>query len=142
MGQFVQDLGAVMHAATIVVGDTLGLYKALAEKPMTVQVLAEKTHTDARYLLEWLSAQAASGYVAYDPATDLFSLTEEQAFALAQEGSPPLFPAPSRSPSRSSRRFPRSWTPFATGAGWAGMNMIRHCFTAPSGFSVRVMRRT
>ncbi|MES2009566.1 class I SAM-dependent methyltransferase [Cupriavidus basilensis] len=117
MGQFVQDLGAVMHAATIVVGDTLGLYKALAEKPMTVQVLAEKTHTDARYLLEWLSAQAASGYVAYDPATDLFSLTEEQAFALAQEGSPAFIPGAFQIAVAQFRAIPKIVDAFRNGRG-------------------------
>ena len=83
MGQFVGDLGAVMHAATIVVGDQLGLYKKLAEKPAQVEDLARRTETDPRYLREWLSAQAASGYVQYDPASETFSMSEEQAFALA-----------------------------------------------------------
>ena len=85
MGNFVHDLGAVMHAATVVVGDKLGLYKALAERPLTAAELAARTETDARYLREWLSAQAASGYVDYDPATDRFGLSEEQAFALTVE---------------------------------------------------------
>lgn len=88
MGRFVGDIGAVMHAATVAVGDQLGLYKALAEGPCTAEALAKRTETDARYLREWLSAQAASGYVQYDPTTQQFSMTEEQAFALAQEGSP------------------------------------------------------
>jgi len=92
MGNFVHDLGAVMHAATIVVGDQLGLYKALAEAPGTVETLARRTQTDARYLREWLSAQAASGYVQYEPEGERFSLSEEQAFALAQEGSPAFIP--------------------------------------------------
>jgi 2-polyprenyl-3-methyl-5-hydroxy-6-metoxy-1,4-benzoquinol methylase len=92
MGRFVNDLGAVMHAATVVVGDQLGLYKKLAEKPAKVEDLARRTETDARYLREWLSAQAASGYVQYDPASETFSLTDEQAFALAQEGSPAFIP--------------------------------------------------
>jgi len=92
MGNFVRDLGAVMHAATIVVGDQLGLYKALAAGPTDVATLARRTETDERYLREWLSAQAASGYVEYDAATDRFSMSEEQAFALAQEGSPAFIP--------------------------------------------------
>jgi len=92
MGRFVGDLGAVMHAATIVVGDQLGLYKRLAEGSSDVETLAQRTETDPRYLREWLSAQAASGYVQYDPATQRFSLSEEQAFALAQEGSPAFIP--------------------------------------------------
>src|SRR5579862_4895575 len=83
VGRFVGDLGAVMHAATVVVGDQLGLYKSLAEGPATAEQLAKRTGTDARYLREWLSAQAASGYVEYNAATQTFSLTEEQAFALA-----------------------------------------------------------
>lgn len=92
MGNFVRDLGAVMHAATIVVGDQLGLYKALAAGPTDVATLARRTETDERYLREWLSAQAASGYVEYDAATDRFSMSEEQSFALAQEGSPAFIP--------------------------------------------------
>ena len=92
MGRFVNDLGAVAHAATVVVGDQLGLYKKLAEGPADVEQLARRTETDARYLREWLSAQAASGYVEYDPATERFSMTEEQAMALAQEGSPAFIP--------------------------------------------------
>jgi SAM-dependent methyltransferase len=93
MGQFVNDLGAVMHGATVVVGDQLGLYKALAAAgPSSVDELAQRTETDARYLREWLSAQAAAGYVTYDPASERFSLTEEQSFALAEEGSPAFIP--------------------------------------------------
>jgi hypothetical protein len=63
MGQFVNDLGAVMHAATVVVGDELGLFKALTNGPVTAEALAQKTGTDARYIREWLSAQSASGAV-------------------------------------------------------------------------------
>ncbi|GAB7542026.1 class I SAM-dependent methyltransferase [Cupriavidus sp. CuC1] len=92
MGNFVHDLGAVMHAATIVVGDKLGLYKALAGKTLSAEALASDTGTDARYVREWLSAQAASGYVEYDPATDQFHLSEEQAFALTVEGGPAFIP--------------------------------------------------
>jgi len=93
MGNFVHDLGAVMHAATVVVGDQLGLYKALAKgPPMTAEELATRTETDPRYLREWLAAQAASGYVQYDPSGERFSLSEEQSFALAEEGSPAFIP--------------------------------------------------
>jgi SAM-dependent methyltransferase len=92
MGRFVGDLGAVAHAATVVIGDQLGLYKRLAEGSTDVETLARKTETDPRYLREWLSAQAASGYVEYDPATQRFSLSEEQSLALAQEGSPAFIP--------------------------------------------------
>jgi len=82
--QFVADLGATFHAANVVVGDRLGLYQALAEHgPATSDELAEVTRTAERYVREWLRGQAAGGYVTYDAATDRYSLTEEQAFALA-----------------------------------------------------------
>jgi 2-polyprenyl-3-methyl-5-hydroxy-6-metoxy-1,4-benzoquinol methylase len=92
MGAFVHDFGATMHAATIVIGDQLGLYKVLAGTPATAEALAAKTGTDARYVREWLSAQAASNYVDFDPETQCFSLNEIQAFALAEEGSPAFIP--------------------------------------------------
>jgi len=92
MSAFVNDLGAVMHGATIVLGDKLGLYKALAAEPATAEKLAQRTGCDARYVREWLSAQAASRYVEFDPATQQFGLTDEQATALADEGSPAFIP--------------------------------------------------
>ena len=92
MNQFVQDIGAVMHAPTVVVGDQLGLYKELAKGPATPDELARRAEVDARYLSEWLAAQAASGFVQYDRATGKFGMTEEQAFALAEEGSPAFIP--------------------------------------------------
>ncbi len=93
VGRFVQDLGAVLHAATVLLGDKLGLYKAMADGvPLTPEALADRTSTDARYVREWLSAQAASGYVEYDPATGSFRLPEEQAFALTNEFNPLFIP--------------------------------------------------
>src|SRR5580698_7756525 len=87
LGQFVSDLGAAFHAGMVVIGERLGLYKALASGPMTPDQLAAKTSTDSRYVREWLSSQAAGGYVTYDAATEKFSLSEEQSFTLAQEDS-------------------------------------------------------
>ena len=92
MGRFVGDIGAVMHAATVVVGDQLGLYKALAGGSMTADELARAAGTDARYTREWLSAQAASGYVQYDPGSSRFSMSEEQVLALTVEGGPAFIP--------------------------------------------------
>ncbi len=93
MGRFVGDLGAAMSAALVVIGDRLGLYRALADGgPMTPEQLSERTGTDARYVREWLSNQAAGGYVTYDPEAEVFSLTPEQSLALAQEGSPAFVP--------------------------------------------------
>jgi|SRR5271165_3765556 len=93
MGRFVGDLGAAMSAALVVIGDRLGLYRAMADsEPVTPEQLAERTATDPRYVREWLSNQAAGGYVSYDPAADAFWLTPEQSLALAQEGSPAFVP--------------------------------------------------
>jgi SAM-dependent methyltransferase len=117
MGRFVGDLGAVMHAATIVVGDSLGLYKALAEQPATAEALAKRTETDPRYLREWLSAQAASGYVNYDPATERFSLDEEQAFALAMEGSPAFIPGAFQIAVAQFKAIPKMTQALRTGLG-------------------------
>lgn len=118
MDKFVHDFGAVMHAATIVVGDKLGLYKALAEGPLSAEDLARKTKTDTRYLREWLSAQAASGYVEYDAATDTFSLTEEQAFALAVEGSPAFIPGAFDVAVAQFKAIPDMISAFRTGVGF------------------------
>ena len=83
LGRFVGDLGATAAAGTVVVGHRLGLYRALAEGPATAEELARRTGTDPRYVAEWLRGQAAGGYVSCDPEAARFSLTEEQAFALA-----------------------------------------------------------
>ena len=117
MGRFVGDLGAVMHAATVVVGDQLGLYKRLAEGATDVESLARLTETDPRYLREWLSAQAASGYVQYDPATKRFSLSEEQAFALAQEGSPAFIPGAFQIAVAQFKAIPKMMQAMRTGLG-------------------------
>jgi len=117
MGGFVHDLGAVMHAATVVVGDQLGLYKALAAKPLLPEELARETETDARYVREWLSAQAASGYVNYEPASGRFSLSEEQSFALAQEGSPAFIPGAFQIAVAQFKIIPKMVKSFKTGLG-------------------------
>lgn len=89
MGKIVGDLGAVMSGALLVLGDRLGLYKALAALgPVTPAELSRRTETSERYVQEWLNAQAASGYVTYDPTSQRYSLPPEQAFALADDDSP------------------------------------------------------
>ncbi len=91
MGRFVGDLGAALSAALVVIGDRLGLYRAMADgAPVSADELARRTGTDARYVREWLSNQAAGGYVTYRDGA--FSLTPEQSLALAQEGSPAFVP--------------------------------------------------
>ena len=89
MGQVVGELGATVNAGLIVLGDRLGLYKAMAESgPITSAELAEKTGTAERYVREWLNAQAAGGFVEYTPETQRYLLPPEQAMALANEESP------------------------------------------------------
>ena len=81
IGPFIRDLGALMHASTVLVGDRLGLYRAMADSQWLSAVeLAARTDTDTRYVAEWLAAQAASGYAEYDAHTSRFRLSEEQAF--------------------------------------------------------------
>ena len=93
VGRFAGDLGAVFHAATVLIGDRLGLYAAMGDgHPVTPAQLAERTGCDERYLAEWLSAQAASGYADHDPSDGTFQLTEEQAFALTSEDNPIFAP--------------------------------------------------
>jgi SAM-dependent methyltransferase len=89
LGQVAADAAAVFHAATVVLGDKLGLYAALADGgPATAHELAERTGCDERYLREWLCAQVASGYCGHDPATGRFGLSPAQATVLADETSP------------------------------------------------------
>jgi SAM-dependent methyltransferase len=91
MGKVICDMGAAISGALIVVGDRLGLFKALAENgAMDAAGLATATGTHSRYVQEWLSHMASSGYVNYDAAAEKFSMTPEQAAAFAVESSPAL----------------------------------------------------
>ena len=88
LGKMVTDMGAAMNAALVLIGDKLGLYSALAEKgPMTSEDLAKATSTDERYVREWLTSQAASGYVEYDGKSK-FSMTPEQTMVFSDPESP------------------------------------------------------
>jgi SAM-dependent methyltransferase len=89
MGKMLGDVGAAANTALIRLGDRLGLYKTLADQgPMTPAELAEATGTTERCVREWLSAQAASGYVEYDATSKIFSMQPEQAMVFADEDSP------------------------------------------------------
>ena len=92
LGQVVGDAGAAMSAALVVLGDRLGLYKALARGPATAAELARRTGTAERYVQEWLDAQASGGYVRYAAADGTYALPAEQAAALADELSPAFVP--------------------------------------------------
>ncbi len=117
IGRFVGDLGAAVHAGMVVIGERLGLYKALANGPITPAELAARTQTDERYLREWLASQAAGGYITYDGAANKFSLDAEQAFTLADENSPAYLPGAFELALGSLAAVPRIADSFRTGAG-------------------------
>ncbi len=117
IGRFVGDLGATIHAGMVVLGDKLGLYKALAAHPMTSAELAAATSTDERYVREWLASQAASGYITFHPDAQTFSLSEEQAFTLANPDSPAYLPGAFEFALGALAAVPRITEAFRTGAG-------------------------
>ena len=89
----VEEVGAALNCALVVMGDRLGYYRALAQHgALTPAELAERTSTDEHYAREWLNAQAAGAYATYDPATGRYGLSAEQAVALADETSPFFLP--------------------------------------------------
>jgi 2-polyprenyl-3-methyl-5-hydroxy-6-metoxy-1,4-benzoquinol methylase len=93
LGKVVTDVGAAMSAALVIIGDKLGLYRAMAASgPITPVELAKRTETTERYVREWLNAQAAGGYVTYDATTGRYTLPPEQALALADDTSPAFVP--------------------------------------------------
>ncbi|WIG55303.1 MAG: Methyltransferase type 12 [Rhodanobacteraceae bacterium] len=88
LGKAVGDLGAAISASLMLIGDRLGLYKALAQGPATSAELAQRAGANERYVREWLGNQAAGGYVQYDAANDRYSLSEEQRLCLADPNGP------------------------------------------------------
>jgi SAM-dependent methyltransferase len=89
----VDEVGAALNAALVVMGDKLGLYRAMAGAgPLTSEELASRTGTAERYVREWLNAQAAGGYVEYDAARGTYELPPEQTVALTDSESPAYIP--------------------------------------------------
>src|SRR6185369_17414855 len=83
------DIGGALTAALVVIGDQLGLYRALAAKgPATPAELAKRTDTTERYVREWCAGQAAAGYLTYDRTSGRYTLPEAAACALTDEESP------------------------------------------------------
>ncbi|MFC5822411.1 class I SAM-dependent methyltransferase [Nonomuraea insulae] len=114
---FVSDLGATIAAGNVLVGDRLGFYRALADKPLLPHELAERTGTFPRYVEEWLNGQAAGGYVCYDPDNGSYWLTEEQAFALTNPDGPMFLPGGFEMAIGALRAGPRVEEAFRTGEG-------------------------
>jgi 2-polyprenyl-3-methyl-5-hydroxy-6-metoxy-1,4-benzoquinol methylase len=119
LGRFVGDLGATMHAGSIVIGEKLGLYKAMAtpNERVTAAELAKKTDTNERYVREWLNANAASGYVEYDADNDSYYLTDEQAFVLTSEDNAAYLPGAFILATSALKAVPKMIDRFKTGEG-------------------------
>ena len=130
LGQVVGELGATVNAGLIVIGDRLGLYKAMAaEGPITSGELAQRTGTAERYVREWLNAQTAGGYVKYDPATQKYELPPEQAMALADENSPAFVGGAFELATATLKAVPHIEDSFKTGAGYGWHEHDSHVFT-------------
>src|SRR4051812_24689552 len=118
VGKVVGELGATLNAGLVVIGDRLGLYKAMdGAGGLTPGELAERTGTSERYVREWLNAQAAGGYVDYDADERRYSLPPEHAFVLADESSPYFMPGAFQLMTASVRDEPRITEAFRSGAG-------------------------
>jgi 2-polyprenyl-3-methyl-5-hydroxy-6-metoxy-1,4-benzoquinol methylase len=118
MGKAVADMGAAIHAVMILMGDRLGLYKAMADNvPVSPEQLAKRTSLHERYVHEWLNANAASGYVTYDSDAKTYMLPPEQALALAVEDSPVFLPGAFQILSACYHDAPKIEAAFRTGEG-------------------------
>ena len=119
LGKFVGDLGATMSAGAIVIGESLGLYKAMgeADAPVTSEELAQRTDTNERYIREWLNSQAASGYVEYEADTKRYFLTEEQKFLLTDEKGMAYLPGAFVLATAALKAVPKMIERFKTGEG-------------------------
>lgn len=118
MGKVVGELGALVSASLVHIGDKLGLYKAMADgTPVTSTELANRTGTTERYIREWLVNQAAGGYLDYDPITGRYHLPPEQATALADPDSPYFVCGGFQAMLALTRAEPRIAEAFRTGDG-------------------------
>jgi SAM-dependent methyltransferase len=114
----VTDFGATFHAACVIIGDKLGLYKGLANGGwQTPAELAARTGTAERYVREWLASQAAGGYVTLEPATGRYRLSKEQSFTLADEKSPAFLPGAFQVALAATKAVPKLIEAFRTGEG-------------------------
>jgi SAM-dependent methyltransferase len=118
MSHLLHDMGAAATGALVLIGDKLGLYKALAAGgPLSPAELAARTDTAERYVREWLAAQAAAGYVQYQPEAGTYSMSAEQALALADEQSPAFMPGAFEVIASMFKDEPKVSQAFRTGSG-------------------------
>ena len=126
------DLGGAFSVPMVRMGDKLGLYKALNEQgPMTPGELAAKTNVAERYAREWLSHQAASGYLEYEPATGKFTLPPEQAMVFAEPDSPVYMQAAFDMQAVMLENQPKVEAAFRSGkgVGWGDQSQCLFCTT-------------
>jgi ubiquinone/menaquinone biosynthesis C-methylase UbiE len=133
IGQMLGDLGGASSVAMVRIGDRLGLYKALHEGgAVTAEALAKRVKLDERYLREWLSHQAASGYLSYEPKTATFSLLPEQAMVFAVEDSPVYMQGGFDAVAAMLENQPKVQAAFKTGGGvaWGDQATCMFCAVA------------
>jgi 2-polyprenyl-3-methyl-5-hydroxy-6-metoxy-1,4-benzoquinol methylase len=133
VGGILQDLGGAFSVPLVQIGESLGLYRTLSENgALSPGELAAKTGLKERYLREWLSAQAASKYITFDPATEKFSMTPEQSFVFANQGSP-FYLAPAFGAAAAfQHNMPQVKDAFRTGEGvaWGDQTQCLSCAVA------------
>ena len=118
VGSVAGDLGATLNTALVRIGDKLGLYRAMSGAgPLTSQELADRTETAERYVREWLAAQAAGGFLSYDPESQRYELPPEHAMVLADEDSPVFMPGGFQMASAVLADEPKLTEAFRTGEG-------------------------
>jgi hypothetical protein len=138
-GKLLHDMGAAATGALVLIGDKLGLYKALAAGgPLSPAELAARTDTAERYVREWLAAQAAAGYVQYQPEAGTYAMTAEQALALAEDESPVFVPGAFEVIASMFKDEPKVSQAFRTGRGvgwpapaWPACPPARPCSRRP-----------
>ena len=132
LGKVVVEMGAAANGPLITIGDKLGLYKSLSESGyMTSDELASKTNTSERYVREWMSAQACSGYIEYDSKSKKFFMTPEQSAVFGNDKSPVFMTGAFYAITSLYHDEPKILNAFKTGEGvsWGNHNKCLFCGT-------------
>src|SRR6266850_1197938 len=133
VGGILNDLGGAFSVPLVQIGESLGLYQTLSENGgLSSAELAAKTGLKERYLREWLSAQAASNYITFEPTTEKFSMTPEQSYVFANQGSP-FYLAPAFGAAAAfQHNMPQVKDAFRTGEGvaWGDQTQCLSCAVA------------
>lgn len=132
LGQVVTEMGAAANGPLILIGDKLGLFESLAANgPMNSTELADETNTSERYVREWLSAQAASGYVTYDAKSNSFRMSPEQAAVFGNRKSPVFMTGAFYAITSVYNDIPKIENAFETGEGvaWGDHDTCLFCGT-------------